>query len=120
MQVTIGVPPDRGEKGEDWEHEEERADDDLEQGDEEGSDHDLNLTVKKYGSIMPEVKCLAYLYYTAAPALGIGSFILALIPASSPCHHHMPSLLYACLALPQCIQMQKKVPALAPCLQIVS
>lgn len=46
--MTIGVPPDRGEKGEDWEHEEERADDDLEQGDEEGSDHDLNLTVKKY------------------------------------------------------------------------
>ena len=31
---------DKGEKGEDWEHEDERADDDLEQGDDEGSDQE--------------------------------------------------------------------------------
>ena len=46
MQVAVGAP-DRPEKGEDWEHEEEIQDDDLEQGEEEGLDHDLNITTKK-------------------------------------------------------------------------
>ncbi len=52
--------PDRPEKGEDWEHEDERQDDDLEQGEEEGSDHDLNTT-KKYAAdacAFEEVDCL--------------------------------------------------------------
>lgn len=30
----------KAEKGEDWEHEDEHADDDLEQGEEEGSDQE--------------------------------------------------------------------------------
>ena len=33
------VHTDKGEKGEDWEHEDERADDDLDQGNDEGNDN---------------------------------------------------------------------------------
>ena len=37
---------DRGEKGEDWEHEEERADDDLDQGD-DVSELEMSPTAKR-------------------------------------------------------------------------
>lgn len=50
MQVELGTPAEKPEKGEDWEHEDERQDDDLEQGDEEGSDHDQNAVSKKCAS----------------------------------------------------------------------
>ena len=52
MQVAVGAP-DRPEKGEDWEHEQEMQDDDLEQGEEDGVDHDLNASTKKCD---PDVK----------------------------------------------------------------
>lgn len=51
-QVELGTPAEKPEKGEDWEHEEERQDDDLEQGDEEGSDQDQNTAIKKCPSLL--------------------------------------------------------------------
>ena len=77
MQVAVGAP-DRPEKGEDWEHEEERQDDDLEQGEEEGSDHDLNVTTKKCDAQLYRwtmkflAKCTTYLqgYYFIKPSFG--------------------------------------------------
>lgn len=47
VSENMQVQTNTQEKGEDWEHEEERADDDLEQGDEEGSDQDVPTTGKK-------------------------------------------------------------------------
>lgn len=40
MLDYLQVQTDKGEKGEDWEHEDEHADDDLEQGEDEGSDQE--------------------------------------------------------------------------------
>lgn len=47
VQVSLGTPAEKPEIGEDWEHEEERQDDDLGQGDEEGSDNDQNASIKR-------------------------------------------------------------------------
>jgi hypothetical protein len=46
--TAVEGQPDRVEKGEDWDCEVERADDDLEQGDVQSSDEDdLNTGVKR-------------------------------------------------------------------------
>lgn len=45
--LPFKVHTDQQEKGEDWEHEEARDDDDLEQGDDEASDQDVAAQAKK-------------------------------------------------------------------------